>query len=81
MLQFNSFDAVSFAANQKLMNRRKQIILKSVIIVIFFNAAVSGVSAQDSTRLLNLTEAITATLNNNKGIQLAKLDESIAASN
>lgn len=39
------------------------------------------VSAQDSTKKLALSEAITATLNNNKSIRLAKLDENIAASN
>ena len=39
------------------------------------------VSAQDSVKTLSLTDAISATLNNNHAIQLAKLDENIAASN
>lgn len=38
-------------------------------------------SAQDSVKTLSLNEAITATLNNNHSMQLAKLDENIAASN
>jgi outer membrane protein TolC len=52
----------------------------AVTAVILFNAGVLSVSAQDSTKLLSLHEAIAATLNNNKSIQLARLDENIAAS-
>ena len=53
----------------------------AVAIVILSNAVVSSVSAQDSPKYISLPDAITATLNNNKAIQLAKLDEGIAASN
>jgi outer membrane protein TolC len=63
------------------MNSRRYFILKAVAAVVFLNSAVSAVSAQDSTKHLSLDEAITTTLNNNKAVQLAKLDESIAASN
>jgi outer membrane protein TolC len=63
------------------MNRIKYFILTVVTTVVLFNAGISKVSAQDNTKLLSLDEAITATLNNNKSIQLAKLDESIAAAN
>ena len=63
------------------MRRRKHFVSMVVATVILFNAAVLGVSAQDSTKLLSLGEAITATLTNNKAIQLAKLDENIAVSN
>ncbi len=66
---------------KKLMNRRKYFIVKIVAAVLFLNSAVSASLAQDSTKYLSLNEAITATLNNNKAVQLAKLDESIAASN
>lgn len=63
------------------MSRRKIIILLTTIITLLFNNAALRVSAQDSAKLLSLNEAIMATLSNNKDIQLAKLDESIAASN
>jgi len=66
---------------KKLMNRRKNFILKILAGVFFLNSIVSAASAQDSTTHLSLNEAITATLNNNKAVQLAKLDENIAASN
>ncbi|KAA9040576.1 TolC family protein [Ginsengibacter hankyongi] len=63
------------------MNRRRHFILAAFTTVIIFNAVVLKVSAQDSLRQLSLSDAIAATLNNNKRIQLAKLDENIAASN
>jgi len=57
----------------------------------FISIAIAGIiitsvyagraSAQDSIKSLSLNEAISAALNNNHTIQLAKLDESIAASN
>jgi outer membrane protein TolC len=62
------------------MSRKKHFISMAVTAVILFNAGVLSVSAQDSTKLLSLHEAIAATLNNNKSIQLARLDENIAAS-
>lgn len=43
-------------------------------------AAVLGGSAQDSTKMLSLEDAIAAAVNNNKAVRLAKLDEKIAAS-
>ncbi len=63
------------------MSRKKYFISIIILAVALFNAGVTNVVAQDSIKLLRLDEAITATLNNNKAIQLAKLDESIAASN
>jgi len=66
---------------KKLMNRRKYLILKAAAAIFFLNSAVLVASAQDSTKYISLNEAITATLNNNRAVQLAKLDESIAASN
>jgi outer membrane protein TolC len=63
------------------MNRIKYFISIAVTTVIMLNAGISKVSAQDNIKLLSLDEAITATLNNNKSIQLAKLEESIAAAN
>lgn len=63
------------------MSRKKYFLSIIILAVALFNAGVTNVVAQDSIKLLRLDEAITATLNNNKAIQLAKLDESIAASN
>ncbi len=63
------------------MSSKKQFISIAVTTAIFLSAATARVSAQDSTKNLHLDEAITATLNNNKTILLAKLDESIATSN
>ncbi|MGG9964171.1 TolC family protein [Ferruginibacter sp. SUN106] len=62
------------------MNRRKKII-SVITAVVFINGFALTTTAQDSTKLLSLDEAIAATVNNNKAIQLAKLDESIAAAN
>ncbi len=63
------------------MSRKKYFTSLAVAIAITSIAFAAGASAQDSTKNLALSEAITATLNNNKTIQLAKLDENIAASN
>ncbi len=63
------------------MNRKRYFIIMGILAVGLFNAGVSGVSAQGTTKVLSLDEAIAATLKNNKTIQLAKLDEGIAASN
>jgi len=52
-----------------------------IVTTIISIAFVARLSAQDSTKNLVLSEAITAAINNNKSIQLAKLDENIAASN
>jgi outer membrane protein TolC len=63
------------------MNVKKFFILKVFLMIALFHAGISRLSAQDNVKDLNLDDAITATLNNNKSLQLAKLDESIAASN
>lgn len=63
------------------MNRRKYFISLIVTITILSNAFVTSLSAQDNAKSLSLSEAISSTLNNNRSIQLAKLDENIAASN
>ncbi len=52
-----------------------------ITIAVFSNAFITSISAQDNVKSLGLSEAISSTLNNNKSIQLANLDESIAASN
>ena len=41
----------------------------------------TSVKAQQSVQALTLEEAISATLQNNRAVQLAKFDEDIAASN
>ncbi|HEY8690366.1 MAG TPA: TolC family protein [Chitinophagaceae bacterium] len=53
----------------------------SVAVAVVFITNTLSVSAQDTTKYISLPDAIAATLNNNKAIQLARLDESIAASN
>jgi outer membrane protein TolC len=63
------------------MIRKNYFISLIVLSVIFLGAVPSGILAQDSTKSLSLGEAVTAALNNNKTIQLAKLDENIAAAN
>jgi outer membrane protein TolC len=63
------------------MNRRKYFITKALAVVIFLTGTAWAASAQENIKQLTLNEAITATLNNNKAVQLAKLDENIAASN
>lgn len=63
------------------MSNKKNLVRIRVSLTIILFAVVTYVSAQDSTKNLSLNEAIAATLNNNKTIQLAKLDEGIAAAN
>ena len=71
----------SFAANRKLMSRKKYFAFLITTTVILSNAFSESVSGQDSLKNLSLSEAIGSAINNNKSIQLAKLDENIAASN
>src|ERR1035437_571560 len=63
------------------MSRKNYSILFTVIAIAFLQTFPSGAFAQDSTKSLVLSDAIAAALNNNKTIQLAKLDENIAAAN
>ena len=63
------------------MSRKKYFITMILLISGLLFEGVTKVSAQDSTKLLKLEDAIASTINNNKAVQLAKLDESIAASN
>lgn len=63
------------------MIRKSYSILFTVIAVVFLPVVPLLVFAQDSTKSLVLSDAIAAALNNNKTIQLAKLDENIAAAN
>lgn len=63
------------------MKRITYFISGMIMFVVFTDVLVSGVYAQGQTRNLGLSEAIIATLNNNKTIQLAQLDERIAAAN
>ncbi len=62
------------------MRRRHSFLLFTITTVVFLNRFILKVSAQDSTSHLSMDEAIQAALNNNKSIQLAKMDEGIAAS-
>ncbi|MBL0132798.1 MAG: TolC family protein [Chitinophagaceae bacterium] len=63
------------------MRRRNKNVFSALTVLLLLNNVPISVSAQDSSKHISLSEAITATLNNNKTLQLAKLDESIAASN
>jgi len=63
------------------MSKTKHFFLITVAIVFVFIFNILPVSAQDSTKYISLSDAIAATLHNNKAIKLASLDESIAASN
>ena len=63
------------------MIRKKYFIVVAILTAALFNTGMSTVFAQLNTKILTLDESIKATLNNNKSVQLAKLDESIAASN
>lgn len=63
------------------MSRKKYFISMVMVAAGLMNAALTTVSAQDSSKVLKLDEAIASTISNNKAVQLAKLDESIAASN
>jgi outer membrane protein TolC len=63
------------------MSNKKHLIRITGSLIILLVVGATIASAQDSAKQLNLNEAIAATLNNNKAVQLAKLDESIAASN
>jgi outer membrane protein TolC len=62
------------------MRRRHSFLLPCILTVSFLIPIALKVSAQDSTSHLSMDEAIQAALNNNKSIQLAKMDEGIAAS-
>jgi outer membrane protein TolC len=63
------------------MSRKKYFISMVMVAAGLLNAGLSTVSAQDSSKVLKLDEAIASAISNNKAVQLAKLDESIAASN
>ncbi|MBS1509519.1 MAG: TolC family protein [Bacteroidetes bacterium] len=57
-------------------------ITKAITLLLFsLYLLVQTVKAQDGTQSITLANAITAAVNNNRNVQLAKLDESIAASN
>lgn len=62
------------------MIRIRSYFLQVSIVTVSFNILVSGVAAQDSTRLLLLNDAINAAMSNNKAVQLAKLDKDISVS-
>lgn len=64
-----------------MSSNKKYFILSLITAILFLSLPVLKAGAQDSTRNLSLDEAIAATLNNNKAIEIAKLDESIAIAN
>lgn len=53
----------------------------SIGAAMLFNVFALTASAQDTIKILSLNEAITTALNNNKNVQIAKLDENIALAN
>ena len=63
------------------MRRRHSFLLFTITAAVFLSAFTLKVSAQDSTSHLSMDEAVQAALNNNKSIQIAKMDEGIAVSN
>lgn len=63
------------------MRRRIKYVFIAFPVLLLLISIPFYVSAQDSSKHLALSDAIAATLNNNKTVQLAKLDEAIAASN
>lgn len=62
------------------MRRKLSLSLFTITTVVFLNSFISGVSAQETTSHLSMSEAVQTALNNNKSVQLAKMDEDIAAS-
>jgi outer membrane protein TolC len=63
------------------MSKAKSFLSIAVAVVTVFTVSISTVSAQDSTKYITLPDAISAAINNSSAIQLARLDENIAASN
>lgn len=63
------------------MQRMKQLYLFKTALLITLLFFTVSIDAQDSTQVLSLEEAIGKTIINNKALQLANLDEKIAASN
>lgn len=80
MLPSDFVAASTFVANQKVMNRSKYFIKLFMFLLIGTNGLLSTALAQENTRNISLTEAISAALVNNKDIHLALLDERIAVS-
>jgi outer membrane protein TolC len=63
------------------MSKTKHFLLITVAVAFVFIFNILPVSAQDTAKSISLSDAIAATLHNNKTIKLASLDENIAASN
>ncbi|MCK9404024.1 MAG: TolC family protein [Chitinophagaceae bacterium] len=63
------------------MSRKRFFITRVLTGIILMNTAVMYVSAQDKTKGLSLEEAISATIDHNKTLQLANLDVTIATAN
>jgi outer membrane protein TolC len=62
------------------MNSKKNWV-SLIALIVLSNAFVLKITAQETTKKLSLTEAITASITNNKSVLLAKQDESIASAN
>ena len=56
-------------------------LLRIFLVVIIQNILFNSAYAQDSKKIIGLKQAIEATLENNKNIQLAKIEENIATAN
>lgn len=63
------------------MNSRKHFFKLLVLPVLAVMVVASTAYAQESTKSLSLSDALSAVLANNKNIQMAKLDENIATAN
>lgn len=63
------------------MSKKFLYLLQIVVVVIIQNLLYSSVYAQDIKKTISLQQAILSALENNKNIQLAKIEERIAAAN
>lgn len=63
------------------MSKKFLYLLQIVVVVIIQNFIYSGIYAQDIKKTISLQQAILSALENNKNIQLAKIEERIAAAN
>ena len=63
------------------MSKKFLYLLQIVVVVIIQNFIYSGIYAQDIKKTISLQQVILSALENNKNIQLAKIEERIAAAN
>ncbi len=63
------------------MSKKFLYVLQIVVVVIIQNLLYSSIYAQDIKKTISLQQAISSALENNKNIQIAKIEERIAAAN